>query len=58
MQTISIPSLAEALGGACNGQVRESWLGGMRLGVTQVQPPCLAPLRGSPEGWRCGEAGR
>ena len=37
-QTISIPTLAEASGGACDDQVRETWLGGVRLGVTRAQP--------------------
>ena len=50
MQTISIPALAEASGGAPDAQVRETWLGGVRLGVTRAQPPCQAPSRDSPEG--------
>ena len=33
-----------------------TWLGGVRLGVTQMQPPCLAPSRGTPEGRRYDEA--
>ena len=57
MQTISIPALAEASGGARDAQVRGTWLGGVRLGVTRAQPPCPAPSRGSPEGRRCSEAG-
>ena len=57
MQTISIPALAEASGGARDAQVRGTWLGGMRLGVTQAQPSCLAPSHDSREGRRCGEAG-
>ena len=32
-----------------------AWLGGMRLGVTQAQPPCPAPSHGAPEGSRCDE---
>ena len=36
VQTISIPALAEASGGACNGQVRETWLGGVRSGEAQA----------------------
>ena len=58
MQTISIPALAEASGGARDAQVRETWLGVVRLGVVQAQPPCPAPSRGSPEGRRGGEAAR
>ena len=48
MQTISIPALAEASGGACDDQVRETWLGGMRLGLTRAQPPGPGDL----VGWR------
>ena len=48
MQTISIPGLAEALGGACDDQVWETWLGGVRLGVTRAQPPGPGDL----VGWR------
>ena len=39
MQTISVPALAEASGGARDAQVWETWLGGVRLGVTRAQPP-------------------
>ena len=48
MQTISIPALAEASGGARDAQVRGTWLGGVRLGVTWAQP--LGP--GDLVGWR------
>ena len=58
MQTISIPALVEASGGARDAQVQETWLGGMRLGVTRAQPPCPAPSRDSPEGRHHGEARR
>ena len=37
-------------------QARGAWPGGVRLGVTQAQPPCPAPLRGTPEGRRYDEA--
>ena len=57
MQTISIPTVAEAPGGVRDAQVQETWLGGVRLGVTRAQPQCPAPSRGNPEGRRCGEAG-
>ena len=58
MQTISIPALAEASGGARDAQVRGTWLGGVRSGVTREQAPCPTPMRGFPEGRRCGKAGR
>ena len=48
MQTISIPTLAEASGGARDAHVRETWLGGVRLGVTRAQPPGPGDL----VGWR------
>ena len=48
MQAISIPSLAEASGGACDDQVQETCLGGVHLGVTQEQPPGPGGL----VGWR------
>ena len=48
MQTISIPALAKASGGAHDAQVRETWLGGVRLGVTRAQPPGPGDL----VGWR------
>ena len=48
MQTIFIPSLTEASGGACDDQVRETCLSGVRLGVTRVQPPGPGDL----VGWR------
>ena len=57
MQTISIPALTEASEGARDAQVRGTWLGGVRLGVTRVQPPCPAPSRDSLEVRRHGEAG-
>ena len=37
-------------------QARGAWLGGVRLGVTQAQPLCPAPSRGTPEGRRYDEA--
>ena len=43
MQTISIPALAEATGGARDAQVRETWLGGVRLGVARAQPRAQPP---------------
>ena len=46
MQTISIPALVEASGGAREAQVRETWLGGVRLGMTRAQPPGPGDLVG------------
>ena len=37
-------------------QVRGTWQGGIRLGMTQAQPPCPAPSRDSPKGKCCGGA--
>ena len=48
MQTISMPALAEASGGACDDQVRETCLSGVRFGVTRAQPPGPGDL----VGWR------
>ena len=48
MLTISRPALVEASGGACNNQVRETWLGGVHLGMTRAQPPGPGDL----VGWR------
>ena len=48
--------------GSARGETRNepgpggAWLGGVRLGVTQAQPPCPAPSHGTPEGRRYDEA--
>ena len=46
MQTtfIPLPSPRLGSGGARDDQVRGTWLGGVRLGVTRAQPPVPSPL--------------
>ena len=48
MQTIFVPLPSPRLGsgGACDDQVRETWLGGVCLGVTRAQPPGSGDLIG------------
>ena len=48
--------LGSTQGGARDDQVQGTWLGGVRSGVARMQPPCPAPLRGTPEGRHCDGA--